>query len=61
MKDGKFAIMMGFSKARITIKLDRLITLSKSSLLSDIDNQGEVPKGSIIDRDNQGSFILMRS
>jgi hypothetical protein len=40
--------------------------LSKSSLfrlvfacITDIDNQGEVPKGSIIDRDNQVSFILI--
>jgi hypothetical protein len=52
--------------SRITIKLDRLIVFSKSSLLgcffaciTDIDNQGEVPKGSIIDRDNQANFSLI--
>ncbi len=27
--------------------------------ITDIDNQGEVPKGSIIDRDNQASFSLI--
>ncbi len=27
--------------------------------ITDVDNQGEVPKGSIIDRDNQTSFILI--
>jgi hypothetical protein len=51
----------------ITIKLDWLIVSSKSSLLVWflhvslilIDNQGEVPKGSIIDRDNQVSFRLI--
>jgi hypothetical protein len=27
--------------------------------ITDIDNQGEVPKGSIIDRDNQASCSLI--
>ncbi len=51
---------------RLTIKFDRLIVLSKSSLLgcvfaciTDSDNQGKVPSGSIIDRDNQVSLSLI--
>jgi hypothetical protein len=27
--------------------------------ITDIDNQGEVPKGIVNDRDNQASFILI--
>jgi hypothetical protein len=38
----------------IKIKPFRLVF----ACITDIDNQGEVPKGSIIDRDTQASFQL---
>jgi hypothetical protein len=39
--------------------LDSSHGTSPSRTITDIDNQGEVPKGSIIDRDNQESFSLI--
>jgi hypothetical protein len=39
----------------IKIKPFRLVF----ACITDIDNQGEVPKGSVIDRDNHASFSLI--
>ena len=42
---------------------DSIIRINPFSLvfasITDSDNQGKVPNGSIIDRDNQASFILI--
>jgi hypothetical protein len=47
--------LIGFFDSIIKIKPFRLVFVC----ITDFDNQGEVPKGSIIDRDNQASFSLI--